>query len=158
MVIPGESAIKPTPETQPAKVPVSPLAGDSASAIASAPTEAMRSPNRREAGTDSATAKDSATATAFDTIPQVAEVRTYFQQRWKPPEGLSQTLEYRLVLDTNGSVQSVTPLKQVSGEFIDRTGIPLVGESFVSPLQTGQSAKIRLVLSPDGKVQTFLEE
>jgi hypothetical protein len=117
-----------------------------------------RAPNRRELTQDGVAAKDSANATAFDTIPQVAEVRSYFQQRWKPQEGLNQTLEYRIVLEANGTIQSVTPLKQAAGEFIDRTGIPLAGESFVSPLQSGQSAKIRLVLNPDGKVQAFLEE
>jgi hypothetical protein len=96
-------------------------------------------------------------ATAFDTIPQVAEARTYFQQRWKPPEGLTQTLEYSLVLAPNGSIQSIIPLRQLSGDYIDRTGMPLVGDPFVSALSNERNAKIRLVLTTDGKVQTFLE-
>lgn len=100
-------------------------------------------------------AAESQPETAFDTIPQVAEVRNYFQQRWKAPEGLTQTLEYQLMLDANGAVQSIVPLGQASGDYIDRTGIPLRGEPFVSPLQQGTTAKIRLVLSPDGGVQTF---
>jgi Domain of unknown function (DUF4335) len=159
MIIPGESTAKSSPEPS-AKVPVAPITGDVPAAIASAPADLTRSASRRETNqeTVAGAAKDQANATAFDTIPQVGEVRSYFQQRWKPPEGLSQTLEYRLVLDANGSIQSVTPLKQAAGEFIDRTGMPLAGEPFVSALQTGQSAKIRLVLSPDGKVQTFLED
>lgn len=97
------------------------------------------------------------TSTAFDTIPQVAEVRQYFQQRWTPPEGLTQTIEYTLVINQNGSVQQILPLGQTAGDYVDRSGIPLVGEPFVSPLKTKPNAKIRLVLSPDGKVQTFLE-
>jgi hypothetical protein len=96
-------------------------------------------------------------STAFDTIPQVAEVRQYFQQRWSPPEGLSQTIEYTLVINQNGSIQQILPRGQTAGDYVDRTGIPLVGEPFVSPLKTRQSAKIRLVLSPNGNVQTFLE-
>jgi hypothetical protein len=99
----------------------------------------------------------STNGTAFDTIPQVAEVRTYFQQRWKPPEGLTQTLEYSLLLAPNGSIQTITPLRQLSGDYIDRTGMPLVGDPFVSALPTERNAKIRLVLTTDGKVQTFLE-
>ncbi|MGA7932208.1 MAG: DUF4335 domain-containing protein [Kovacikia sp.] len=96
--------------------------------------------------------------TAFDTIPQVGEVRRYFQQRWTPPQGLTQVLEYRLVIGTNGSLQQIVPLGLTSGDYIDRTGIPLVGEPFVSPINGKRSATVRLVLSPDGKVQTFLEK
>jgi hypothetical protein len=32
-----------------------------------------------------------------------------------------------------------------------------MGEPFVSPLQNRDSATIRLLLSPDGEVKTFLE-
>jgi hypothetical protein len=95
--------------------------------------------------------------TAFDTIPQIAEARSYFQKRWKPPQGLTQVLEYSLILAPGGTVQRMIPLGQAAGDYIDRTGMPLVGEPFVSPVQGGRSARIRLVLSPDGTVQTFLE-
>jgi hypothetical protein len=36
--------------------------------------------------------------------------------------------------------------------------MPLIGEPFVSPILSGQRALIRLVLYPDGRVQTLLEE
>lgn len=101
--------------------------------------------------------RDRAANTAFDTIPQVAEIRSYFQQRWTPPEGLTQTLEYRLNLNPDGSIQQITPLGQAAGTYVDRTGLPLIGEAFVSPLPGNHSATIRLVLSPSGTVQTFLE-
>lgn len=103
-------------------------------------------------------APSSSNNTAFDTIPQVAEARSYFQERWQPPEGLSQTLEYTLVLAPDGSIERITPLGLASGDYIDRTGMPLVGEPFVSPIANGRSPKIRIVLTPDGKVQTFLEQ
>jgi len=92
----------------------------------------------------------------FDTIPQVAEARTYFQQRWKPVASLNQTLEYRLILNANGSIQRIVPLGQVAQTYLDRTGIPLLGEPFVSPVDEG-NVTIRLVLGPDGTVQTFRE-
>ncbi len=123
--------------------------------VAAAPTEPIgRSPASRSAARGGDRAGN---ATAFDTIPQVAEVRTYFQQRWKPPEGLTQTLEYSLLLAPNGSIQSIVPLRQLSGDYIDRTGMPLVGDPFVSALSNERNAKIRLVLTADGKVQAFLE-
>lgn len=99
---------------------------------------------------------EAAPSTAFDVIPQVAEVRSYFQGQWQVPEGLSQTLEYSLVLNANGSIQRIFPLGQAAGNYIDRTGMPLIGEPFVSPTD-GKQPRIRLVLKPDGKVQTFLE-
>lgn len=98
------------------------------------------------------------TRSAFDTIPQVAEVRGYFQQRWQPPASLKETLEYSIILSTDGSIQRIEPLGQAASTYIDRTDMPLPGESFVSPIQSGRTPRIRLVLTPDGKVQTFLEE
>lgn len=151
------------------QAPVSPIPAPEADlpAIASAPAEPSESDNlsslsRSAVQNDAARSQPGAAApppgsTAFDAIPQVAEVRSYFQERWQPPEELTQTLEYRLIVGADGSVQSIVPLGQAAGNYVDRTQIPLLGEAFVSPLEQGQSAQIRLVLRPDGQVQTFLE-
>lgn len=96
--------------------------------------------------------------TAFDTIPQVAEARDYFNQRWKPPSSLKQALEYSLVLDVDGTIQRIEPLGEAARKYVDRTGMPLIGENFVSQNKYGRTPRIRVVLTPDGKVQTFLEE
>jgi hypothetical protein len=101
--------------------------------------------------------RPSPTGTAFDTIPQVAEARSFFQERWQPPESLDQTLEYRLQLGADGTIQRIIPLGRAAGAYIDRTGMPLPGEPFVSPIETGGNPQIRIVLDPDGEVQTFLE-
>ena len=95
--------------------------------------------------------------TAFDIVPQVAEARQYFQNRWTPPESLTQTLEYRLVVNANGSIQEVVPLGQASATYLDRTNMPLRDEAFVSAPEGGRTLEMRLVLSPDGGVRTFLE-
>ncbi len=87
----------------------------------------------------------------------VAEVRNYLQQRWNPPSGLTQTLEYSLLLNRDGSIERIIPLGQASVEYIDRTNIPAPGERFVSALQGEANSKIRVVLTPKGKVQTSLE-
>lgn len=127
-------------------------------ASAPAPTESLLQAAPSQAMSRAAApASESPPGTAFDTIPQVAEARRYFQQRWTPPEGLTQTLEYRLLVDAQGQVEGIIPLGQAAGDYVDRTGIPLVGERLVSPLKSRPNAKIRLVLSPDGTVQTFLE-
>ena len=124
--------------------------------FANAPPNQSTSTESRSSASDRS-AQAEPTGTAFDTIPQVAEARRYFQQRWSPPQGLTQTLEYTLLVGANGSIQRTLPLGQAAGDYVDRTGIPLVGEPFVSALNRGQTAKIRLVLSPDGSVKTFLE-
>ncbi|MEG4347315.1 DUF4335 domain-containing protein [Microcoleus sp. A003_D6] len=96
--------------------------------------------------------------TLFDTIPQVSEARTYFEERWKPPEGMEQTLEYSVQIDETGSIQSIVPMGKAAADYIDRTNMPLVGEPFVSAVSNGKNPKIRVVLRPNGRVQTFLEE
>ena len=93
-----------------------------------------------------------------DTFPQVAEARDYFKQRWEAPSSLKQTLEYSLVLDVDGTIQRIEPLGEAARTYVDRTGMPLIGEQFVSRNSNGQTPRIRVVLAPDGKVQTFLEE
>lgn len=153
-IITGENAAVASKKTDPSSASADSAALASGQ-VAAAPVEPI---GQSSASRSALSGGDRATnATAFDTIPQVAEVRAYFQQRWKPPEGLTQTLEYSLLLAPNGSIQSVVPLRQLSGDYIDRTGMPLVGDPFVSATPNAQSAKIRLVLSTDGKVQAFLE-
>lgn len=98
-----------------------------------------------------------ANRTLFDNIPQVAEARSYFQQRWQPPADLTQTLEYTLVINADGSIERIIPLGRTAVELIERVGIPAPGEPFVSAIEGGKSPRIRLVFTPDGEVKTFLE-
>ena len=95
--------------------------------------------------------------TQLNNNTQVAEVKNYLQQRWNPPSGLKQTLEYRLLLNRDGSIERISPVGQASLEYIDRTNIPLPGERFVSAPGGEANSKIRVVLTPNGKVQTSLE-
>ncbi|HIK29108.1 MAG: DUF4335 domain-containing protein [Oscillatoriaceae bacterium SKW80] len=88
---------------------------------------------------------------------QVVEARNYFQQRWQTQPDLRQPLEYTLLLNPDGSIKQFTPRGELSGKFIERTGMPLMNEKFVSPLQDGKTMRIRVLLKPDGKVQVFEE-
>jgi hypothetical protein len=93
----------------------------------------------------------------FDTA-QVAQAREKLKKGWQPPSGLSQSIEYSLVVAVDGSIEQILPLGKAARDYVDRTGMPLIGEPFVSPNKNGQSVKIRAVFSPDGKVQTFPEK
>jgi Domain of unknown function (DUF4335) len=98
-----------------------------------------------------------ATRTAFVANPQVAEVSNYFNGRWEPPSSLRSSLEYSIILDVDGSIQVIEPYGLASRTYLDRTGMPLIGERFVSANQDGKSPRIRLRFNPNGKVQAFLE-
>lgn len=155
--------------------PVTVIPAPADGTIATAPAESLAQANRsatppRLTGVESTDSMATADAlapraalnaapsnTAFDTIPQVAEVRTYFQQNWQPPAELQETLEYRLLLSADGSLQRIVPLGRAAEQYIDRTDMPLMGEPFVSPTGDGSTPQIRLVLKTDGKVQSFLE-
>lgn len=91
--------------------------------------------------------------TVFDVVPQVTEVRRYFQQRWTPPEGLNQSLEYTLVLDESGTLTQVSPLGRSAVQFQEYSQIPELGHSLASPHDS--SLRLRLVLGQDGDVKVF---
>ncbi|MGJ3244982.1 MAG: DUF4335 domain-containing protein [Elainellaceae cyanobacterium] len=92
-----------------------------------------------------------------NTIPQLEEIRDYFRDRWQPPESLTRNLEYRLMLNADGSIERIVPLGPTAEDYIDRTEMPLRDEPFVSRIQGGHMPQIRLILGADGDVQAFLE-
>jgi hypothetical protein len=96
--------------------------------------------------------------TLLDTIPQVAQVREYYQKNWQPPTALSQTLEYRLQLNSNGSLAQIMPLGKAATFYLAQLPQPGEGEIFVDPLESSSQPLIRLVLTTTGTVQTFLDE
>ena len=145
---PSQTAPGVAPTGEPSNTPTTPTGNATLQeSLRATPTQSPRTP----------TTSTQARATGLDPNPQVGEVRDYFKQQWEPPPGLTQTLEYSLVLDVDGTIQRIEPLGQAARNYVDRTGMPLIGERFVSPNKSGQSPRVRVVLSPDGKVQAFLE-
>ena len=90
----------------------------------------------------------------FD-VPQVAQAKEVLQRNWQPPTDFEKTLEYSLVLSIDGTIERIFPLNKAAREFVDDTGIPDIGQPFVSQNKTGENMKLRVFLSPDGKVQVF---
>lgn len=88
---------------------------------------------------------------------QIQQVTAYFQEKWQPPTELKQSLEYRLILNADGSIKRVIPLGKASALYLSQTNIPVNGESFISAIPESQPATVRLLLSPNGKVQAFTE-
>ena len=113
--------------------------------------------NTAKPTTDGATITEDETESKISQLPQLQEIESYFRQKWQIPAELKQTLEYRLILGSDGSIVRIIPLGKAAEIYVDRTNIPLMGEPFVSPLENGDRATVRLLLSPDGEVKTFLE-
>ncbi len=93
----------------------------------------------------------------FDTVPQVAEVRDYVVSRWQPTPPPPKTLEYRVKINSNGSLDNVEPLGASAQQYLDKIPLPSAQDPFVSRVGSGPKPNIRLVLHPDGTVQTFLD-
>ncbi len=133
-------------------------ANDTAQAEPPSNTRSGRSSADRNQA-ESAQATNPATSRLFDSTPQVAEVRSYFERQWKPPSGLTQKLEYTLWLSADGSIQRIDPLGNAAIEYLERkdipVAIPLPGTSFVSPLEGKDNSPIRVVLYPEGKVEVL---
>lgn len=148
--LPMLPSLKPSPAPTPeVAAKVSPLPATSRATPSAEPTQSQSA--RAAANTDKNT-------TLFDNIPQIAEARDYLQKRWKPPSGLSQTLEYYVFLNTDGTIQRIQPLNTAAVEYLDRSNLPMPGDPFVSPVPGEGNPKIRVVFNQDGKVQTFSEK
>ncbi|MFN3680239.1 hypothetical protein [Thermosynechococcus sp.] len=85
------------------------------------------------------------------------EVKAYFQDRWRPPASLDTSLEYRIVLNPDGTLVQALPLNGAAVRFIDRTPIPLRESPLASPFGGDRPILLRLVLMPSGSVQVFAE-
>lgn len=154
--LPGNS---PTSTLNPKTSPLKALPPPPALSPAPVPSEAssaMDSSNRQ--GRAIARREPPSPVPLLDVIPQVGEVRRYFQSRWQKPADLNRRLEYRLTLKSDGSLAEVLPLGKAAAIYQPQVGMPAIGQEFVSPLDQAVAQRIRLVLNPDGSVTSFLDE
>jgi hypothetical protein len=130
-----------------------PATNNTSSAIADSDSLVNRLRGESRTSTSTEVATDS---TLFDT-PQIAEARELLKRSWQPPAGLTQTLEYSLMVGIDGTIERIFPLNKPAREYVDSTGMPEVGKPFVSANRYGKNLRIRVILSPNGKVQTLPE-
>ncbi|MGB3615942.1 MAG: DUF4335 domain-containing protein [Elainellaceae cyanobacterium] len=86
----------------------------------------------------------------------VRQVQSAVQSRWQPPDGLGQSLEYRVSVAADGTLQRVLPIGDTARAYLPDVAALRVGET-VSPPLSSSSPPIRVVLRQDGRVQAFLE-
>jgi hypothetical protein len=138
----------------PSKETASELNSDMSQGVAVAPIPGSRASSSARSSTANSNSPTAPKGAIFDT-PTSAAIRAYFQQRWQSQDGLSQSLQYRLEINPDGSLLRATPLGELAGTYLDRTGMPLAGEK-IAPTSE-KPVIIRLLLEPDGNVQSFPE-
>jgi hypothetical protein len=99
---------------------------------------------------------DAPTANSSGTT-QATETQSYFQKRWKADPNFSETLQYVIRLDKSGKVVQVNPQGDVSKNYLDKTNFLRSGEKVVSPSRTGKDQDVRVLLKPNGEVETIVE-
>jgi hypothetical protein len=97
-------------------------------------------------------------ATPLPSTPQITEAEAYFKQRWSPQKGIEYPLQYRLTIAKDGTIVGNEPLSTLSTTWLDRSGVPLQGEPFVSALSDGTEQTIVVTLRSNGGVEAVLEQ
>jgi hypothetical protein len=90
--------------------------------------------------------------------PAIQATRSYFQSKWKPSSTQQNPLQYVVqVSGKSGLVRSVSPQGAAATTYLDRSKIIKAGQKLLSPAPGSTDQKIRVVLQPDGNVDTFME-
>ena len=121
---PGAITIQPAPSgDRPNAYPVSPVPGSLAEGntqirgALKPPVAEQNVTRERAAIAPSSNRALSQDSNAFNAIPQVAEVRQFFQKQWKARPELTEKLEYSVTLNADGSILSMQRLPGTSRLF-----------------------------------------
>ncbi len=87
------------------------------------------------------------------------ETKRYFQDKWRADSSQGSTLQYIIQVNgKSGVVQSVNPQGDAARTYLKKTNVLKAGQKLVPSTTTGESdQKIRVLLHPDGNVDTFVE-
>jgi Domain of unknown function (DUF4335) len=99
-----------------------------------------------------------APAPVLPSSPQSQEVQRFLERNWQAPTTMTGDAEYRIQIAADGTRQAVEPLNDAARINLDRTGLPLDGEAFVSPNPNKRPSVVRVIIGKSGAVQVFLEE
>jgi Domain of unknown function (DUF4335) len=90
--------------------------------------------------------------------PSLQEAKRYFQGKWKADTNQTNSLQY--VIQVNGKsgvVRSVSPQGEAATTYLQQTKLIKAGQKLISPAPAAGDQKIRVLLEPDGNVDTFIE-
>jgi hypothetical protein len=89
---------------------------------------------------------------------QSQDVQRFFERNWQAPATMTGDAEYRIQIAADGTRQAVEPLTDAARLNIDRTGLPLDGEPFVSANPNSRPSVVHVVVGKTGGIRVFLEE
>jgi Domain of unknown function (DUF4335) len=91
--------------------------------------------------------------------PSLQETKRYFQGKWKANATQPNSLQYVVQVNgKSGTVRSVSPQGEAATNYLQQTKFIKPGQKLISPAAAGTSdQKIRVLLEPDGNVDTFSE-
>jgi Domain of unknown function (DUF4335) len=129
---------------------ISPNQNDSEPAESQAPPLVPDKPLQSNAGGANAEAADAAS---------LQETKRYFQGKWKATPTQTNSLQYVVqVSGKSGIVRNVSPQGEAATAYLQQTKFVKPGQKLISPAAAGSSdRKIRVLLQPDGNVDTFTE-
>ena len=95
---------------------------------------------------------------SFENSPSLQEAKRYFQGKWKATPTQPSPLQYVLeVSGKSGLVRSVNPQGEAATTYLKQTKLIKAGQKLVSPVAGSSDQKIRVLLQPNGNVDTFVE-
>ena len=90
--------------------------------------------------------------------PAIQATRNYFQSKWKPSGTQQNPLQYVVQISgKSGLVRSISPQGAAAITYLKQSKIIKAGQKLVAPAAGGTDQKIRVVLQPDGNVDSFME-
>jgi Domain of unknown function (DUF4335) len=89
--------------------------------------------------------------------PTLQETKRYFQGKWKASNTQPNALQYVLQVNKNGTVRSISPQGEAATTYLQQTKMIKTGQKLLAPAAGSSDQKIRVLLQPDGGVDTFTE-
>ncbi len=90
--------------------------------------------------------------------PALKETKRYFQSKWKAISSQSDPLQYIVQINgKSGTVKNVSAQGEAATTYLQKSKLVKPGQKLVAPIVGGANQKIRVVLQPDGNVDTFVE-
>jgi filamentous hemagglutinin family protein len=84
---------------------------------------------------------------------RLEELKKYLQKRWKATPQLTAKLQYRMRLDTQGSLQQVVPFEPEAATYLAALRLAPAGQAIAKP--AAQNLEVIVILSPDGTVEVI---
>jgi hypothetical protein len=143
-----ENGITPLPKIDPRALPVNPN-------IIASPTESSTPPVIPQQPLPSNVDRVGPNAAEN---PSLQQATRYFQSKWKAAPNQVSSLQY--VLEVNGKtgvVQNIDPQGEAATNYLKQSKMIKPGQKLVAPIANADNQKIRVLLQPDGNVETLIE-